>query len=58
KVLQGCKLESSLKTAKPGDRFQFQRLGYFCVDPDSKAGQLVFNKTVGLKDNWAKTQKN
>ena len=57
KVLKGCKLESSLKMAKPGDRFQFQRLGYFCVDPDSKEGQLVFNKTVGLKDNWAKVQK-
>lgn len=57
KVLQGCKLESSLKTAKPGDRFQFQRLGYFCVDTDSKDEQLIFNKTVGLKDNWAKVQK-
>lgn len=57
KVLQGCKLESSLTTAVPGDRFQFQRLGYFCVDPDSKEGQLIFNKTVGLKDNWAKVCK-
>ena len=56
-VLKGCKLESGLKTARPGDRFQFQRLGYFCVDPDAKEGQLVFNKTVGLKDNWIKTQK-
>ena len=57
KVLTGCKLESGLKTAKPGDRFQFQRLGYFCVDADAREGQLVFNKTVGLKDNWAKAQK-
>lgn len=57
KVLRGCKLEPGLKTAKPGERFQFQRLGYFCVDPDTKEGQLVFNKTVGLKDNWAKVQK-
>ena len=57
KVLKGCKLESGLKNAKPGDRFQFQRLGYFCVDLDSKEGELVFNKTVGLKDTWAKTQK-
>lgn len=57
KVLKGCKLESGLKAAKAGDRFQFQRLGYFCVDPDSGKGQLIFNKTVGLKDNWAKTQK-
>lgn len=57
KVLRGCKLEPGLKTAGPGERFQFQRLGYFCVDPDSREGQLVFNKTVGLKDNWAKVRK-
>lgn len=57
KVLTGCKLESGLQNAEPGDRFQFQRLGYFCVDPDSEKGHLVFNKTVGLKDNWAKVQK-
>jgi len=57
KVLRGCKLEPGLKTAKPGERFQFQRIGYFCVDPDTKEGQLVFNKTVGLKDNWAKVRK-
>lgn len=54
KVLTGCKLEPSLKDAKEGDRFQFQRLGYFCVDKDSKPGALVFNRTVGLKDTWAK----
>jgi len=54
KVLTGCKLEPSLKDAKEGDRFQFQRLGYFCVDRDSKPGALVFNRTVGLKDTWAK----
>jgi glutaminyl-tRNA synthetase len=58
KVLSGCKLESGLKTAKPGERFQFQRLGYFCVDLDSQETNLIFNKTVGLKDNWAKSQKN
>lgn len=57
KILRGCKLEPGLKTAKSGERFQFQRLGYFCVDPDTKEGQLIFNKTVGLKDNWAKVQK-
>ncbi|WP_251623866.1 glutamine--tRNA ligase/YqeY domain fusion protein [Odoribacter lunatus] len=57
KILKGCKLEPGLKEAKPGERFQFQRLGYFCVDPDTKEGQLIFNKTVGLKDNWAKVQK-
>ncbi len=54
KVLTGCKLEPSLKGAKEGDRFQFQRLGYFCVDKDSKPEALVFNRTVGLKDTWAK----
>ena len=54
KVLTVCKLEPSLKEAKEGDRFQFQRLGYFCVDKDSKPGALVFNRTVGLKDTWAK----
>ena len=54
KVLTGCKLEPSLKEAKEGDRFQFQRLGYFCVGKDSKPGALVFNRTVGLKDTWAK----
>ena len=54
KVLTGCKLEPSLKEAKEGDRFEFQRLGYFCVDKDSKPGALVFNRTVGLKDTWAK----
>ena len=57
KVLTGCKLEPSLKEAKEGDRFQFQRLGYFCVDKDSKPGALVFNRTVGLKDTWAKQNK-
>ncbi|MDE7409325.1 MAG: glutamine--tRNA ligase/YqeY domain fusion protein [Muribaculaceae bacterium] len=43
--------------AKPGDHFQFQRLGYYTVDPDSKDGHLVFNKTIGLRDTWAKEQK-
>ncbi len=53
-VLTGCKVEPGLANAKPGDRFQFERLGYFCVDPDSSAGCLVFNRTVTLKDEWAK----
>jgi glutaminyl-tRNA synthetase len=57
-VLNGCKLEPSLKDAKPGDRFQFERLGYFCVDSkDSKPGSPVFNRIVTLKDEWAKIQK-
>jgi glutaminyl-tRNA synthetase len=48
------KLEPSLVTAKAGDKFQFQRLGYFCVDGDSREGALVFNQTVTLKDSWGK----
>ena len=47
-------VEPSLQTAKVGDRFQFQRLGYFCVDKDTSKDQLIFNKTVGLRDTWAK----
>ncbi|NLE25768.1 MAG: glutamine--tRNA ligase/YqeY domain fusion protein [Clostridiaceae bacterium] len=54
-VLNNSKVEPALRDAKPGDRFQFLRMGYFCVDnKDSKPGALVFNKTVGLKDTWAK----
>ena len=49
-------LEPSLATAKEGDRFQFQRLGYYCVDRDSSNQKLVFNKTVGLRDTWAKVE--
>ena len=57
KVLQHCKMEPSLKNAKAGDKFQFQRLGYFCVDPDSTDNHLVFNRTVPLRDSWAKKNK-
>lgn len=49
-------VEPHLKEAQVGDRVQFQRLGYFCVDPDTTADHLVFNKTVGLRDSWAKIQ--
>ncbi|MBE3097385.1 MAG: glutamine--tRNA ligase/YqeY domain fusion protein [Planctomycetes bacterium] len=56
-VLKGCKVEPGLASAKPGDRFQFERLGYFCADKDSRPGALVFNRTVSLKDTWAKIQK-
>ena len=56
-VLTGCKLEPSLASAKPGDKFQFERQGYFCVDLDSKEGKLVFNRSVGLKDTWAKIER-
>jgi glutaminyl-tRNA synthetase len=55
--LTGAKLEPSLKSAKSGHRFQFERLGYFCVDLDSNSGKLVFNRTIGLKDTWAKVEK-
>ena len=57
KVLRGCKAEPSLAGARPLDRFQFQRLGYFCVDYDSTPGLLVFNRTVSLKDTWARINK-
>jgi len=56
-ILTDCRVEPSLKEAKPLSRFQFERLGYFCVDPDSSPGKLVFNRTVTLKDTWAKIQK-
>src|SRR5690554_267 len=55
KVITGY-VEPSLKTAVSGDKFQFQRLGYFAVDKDSTAEKLVFNKTVGLRDTWAKVE--
>ena len=57
KILKGCKLEPSLKSAKPFVKFQFQRIGYFCVDPDSSESDLIFNRTVSLKDTWAKIKK-
>lgn len=56
-ILTNCRVEPSLKDVKALDFFQFQRLGYFCVDPDSTPGHLVFNRTVPLKDTWAKMTK-
>src|SRR5438552_7845703 len=56
-VITSCQAEPSLKSANPGDRFQFERQGYFCVDPDSSPGRLVFNRTVTLRDTWAKIEK-
>src|SRR5579864_8496433 len=56
-VVRGAKLEPSLQTATAGARCQFERLGYFCVDLDSAPGRLVFNRTVALKDTWAKVEK-
>jgi glutaminyl-tRNA synthetase len=56
RVLTGCKVEPRLTDAAPGTRYQFERIGYFCVDPDSRPGRPVFNRTVGLKDTWAKIE--
>jgi glutaminyl-tRNA synthetase len=56
-VLTNAKLEPSLADAAIESRYQFERLGYFCVDPDSKTGRPVFNRTVALKDTWAKIEK-
>jgi len=54
RVLKNCRIEPNLKGAKPGFRFQFERLGYFCIDPDSTPENLVINRTVTLRDTWAK----
>lgn len=56
RILKNCKVESYLKKAKALDKFQFQRIGYFCVDPDSSSEKLVFNRTVPLKDSWSKVK--
>jgi len=55
--LTECYVEPSLKNAAAGERFQFERLGYFCVDPDSTPARPVFNRTVSLVDSWAKIAK-
>ncbi len=57
RIIPNAKMEPSLKEAKVLEKFQFQRLGYFCVDKDSTPEKLVFNKTVGLKDSWTKAAK-
>jgi glutaminyl-tRNA synthetase len=56
-VLTGCKIEPSLADARPGDKFQFERNGYFCADPDGAPGKPIFNRTVTLRDTWAKIEK-
>jgi glutaminyl-tRNA synthetase len=56
-VLTGCKLEPALAAAASGDRYQFERTGYFVVDPDSRPGRPVFNRTVPLRDSWAKIER-
>jgi hypothetical protein len=55
--LSGCFVEPGMAGASPGARFQFERLGYFCVDPDSTRGRLVFNRSVALRDTWGKIEK-
>lgn len=56
KILTGCRVEAELQKAAPYDHFQFQRLGYFNLDPDSTHGKLIFNRTVPLKDTWSKVK--
>jgi glutaminyl-tRNA synthetase len=56
KVVRGV-VEPGLEGSAPGTLFQFERLGYFCVGPDSSGGKLVFNRTVTLRDTWAKIEK-
>ncbi len=56
-VLRDCQVEPAVRTLKPFDRFQFERLGYFCVDPATSKNTLVLNRTVELRDSWAKLQK-
>ena len=56
-VLESCLVEPSLKGVAPGARFQFERQGYFCVDPDSTDDKPAFNRTLSLRDTWAKIQK-
>jgi glutaminyl-tRNA synthetase len=56
-IIADAKLEPSLAQAKLGDHFQFERVGYFCLDPDSSDEKRVFNRTLPLKDSWAKIEK-
>ena len=56
-MLAGCKIEPALGGLGSGERVQFERLGYFCVDPDSRPDRPVFNRTVGLRDTWARERK-
>ena len=55
-TLTGCRLEPALASVPPGEPVQFERLGYFCSDPESTPGRPLFNRTVGLRDSWAKAQ--
>jgi len=55
-VLSDCRVEPALAQTPPGEAVQFERQGYFCLDRDSKPGRLIFNRTIGLRDTWAKVQ--
>jgi glutaminyl-tRNA synthetase len=57
KVLPNGKLETNLAGVFPGETVQFERLGYFCADKESRPGALIFNRTVGLRDSWSKAKK-
>jgi glutaminyl-tRNA synthetase len=56
-ILTDCKLEPGLAGARTDERFQFERLGYFALDPDSRPGAPVFNRAVSLRDTWARIEK-
>jgi glutaminyl-tRNA synthetase len=56
-ILNLCKIEPDVQNLKPLDRFQFERLGYFCIDPDTTKEKLIINRTATLRDIWAKIQK-
>jgi glutaminyl-tRNA synthetase len=56
-ILTSCAIEPGLADAKPLEHFQFLRHGYFTVDPDSRPGNIIFNRTVSLRDTWAKVEK-
>ncbi len=56
RVLDGCRMEPALSDAQPGEPVQFERLGYFCRDPDSTPERPVFNRTLALRDTWARLQ--
>ena len=57
KIISNAKVEPYLKNAGVGNRYQFERVGYFCVDPDTEEGKLVFNRTIALRDTWSKIEK-
>ncbi|MDP7625817.1 MAG: hypothetical protein QF493_12820, partial [Rhodospirillales bacterium] len=55
-IVENCKLEPALQDASEGETVQFERVGYFCLDKDTSTKKIIFNKTIGLRDTWAKTQ--